>query len=58
MSRFSDTRLLLWTHGSPRPDLRLPGLLVLLALGWAIEAIDHRYCSLLLAHDVADRRTA
>lgn len=48
MSRFSDIRLFLWTHGSARPDLGLPGLLVLLALGWAIEAIDHRYYSLLL----------
>jgi hypothetical protein len=44
-----EVRLLMWTHGASRPDLRLPGLLVLLALGWAIEAMDDRYGSVLMS---------
>ncbi len=40
--------LFLRTSGSPRPDLGLPGLLVLLARGWAIETVDYRYDSFLL----------
>jgi hypothetical protein len=51
MSILDDVRLLMWTHGSARPDLGVPGLLVLLALGWGIEAIDHRYCSFLVSHN-------
>ena len=28
-----------------------PGWLVLLALGWTIEAVDERYWSVLMSHD-------
>jgi hypothetical protein len=48
MRLVEEVLLLMWTHGSPRPDLGLPGLLVLLALGWSIEAVDERYGSFLV----------
>lgn len=49
-----EVRLFMWTHGTSRPDLGLPSLLVLLALGWVIEAIDDRYGSFLVGRSEAN----
>ncbi len=53
MKGISDVRLFLWTHGTARPDLGLPGLLVLLALGWSIDFVDDRYGSLLMRREAS-----
>ena len=43
--KVGDTRLFRWSSSLSRA----PGLLVLLALGWTIEAIDERYYSVLMS---------
>ncbi|KAA0250326.1 hypothetical protein FBQ97_19085 [Acidobacteria bacterium ACD] len=45
-----ESRLFRWDHATSRPRL-----LVLLLLGWTVEAFDERYGSVLLSHDVATR---
>jgi hypothetical protein len=45
--KVGDTRLFRWASSLSRS----PGLLVLLALGWTIEAVDERYYSVLLNRD-------
>jgi hypothetical protein len=42
--KVGDVRLFRWASSLSRS----PGLLVLLALGWTIEAVDDRYWSVLL----------
>lgn len=49
-----EVRLFLWNHGATSPELCVPGLLVLLALGWVIEAVDDRYGSFLMTRTEAD----
>ena len=39
-----ETRVYRWAWGAARP-----GLVVLLALGWTIEAVDDRYGSVLMS---------
>lgn len=43
--KVGDVRLFRWASSLSRS----PGLLVLLALGWTIEAVDERYHSVLLS---------
>jgi hypothetical protein len=55
MEEDGEVRLFMWTHGVSRRDLRLPGLLVLLTLGWSIEAVDDRYGSVLMSREESVR---
>lgn len=41
-----EARLFRWAHGRSLPGS--PGWLVLLALGWTVEAVDDRYGSVLM----------
>ncbi len=43
--KIGDTRLFRWSSSLSRS----PSLVVLLALGWTIEAVDERYYSVLLS---------
>lgn len=43
MRTTDEVSLLMWTNGASRPDLGLPGLLVLQTLAWTIGAINDRF---------------
>ena len=52
--KVGDVRIFRWASSLSRS----PGLLVLLALGWTIEAVDERYYSVLLSRtETADSIT-